>query len=127
MPIFFGLYTAFQTTVELRLHSFLWINDLSAPDTVFVVGGFPINLLPVLMGVSMWQSMRMTPQPSADSSQKTIFLVMTLLFPVICYNMPAALTLYMTVQNLLTILQTWLTKDEPEVEVIAPIAKKAKG
>jgi hypothetical protein len=37
MPIFFGLYTAFQTTVELRLHYFLWINDLYAPDNVFVV------------------------------------------------------------------------------------------
>jgi YidC/Oxa1 family membrane protein insertase len=127
MPIFFGLYTAFQTTVELRLHSFLWIADLSAPDTVFHVGGFPVNVLPILMGLTMWQSMRMTPQPSADSSQKTIFLMMTLLFPVICYPMPAALTLYMTVQNLLTILQTWLTKDEPEVEVIAPVTKKAKG
>ena len=127
MPIFFGLYTAFQTTVELRLHSFLWIADLSAPDTVFQVGGFPVNVLPILMGLTMWQSMRMTPQPSADSSQKTIFLMMTLLFPVICYPMPAALTLYMTVQNLLTILQTWLTKDEPEVEVIAPVTKKAKG
>ena len=54
MPIFFGLYTAFQTTVELRLHSFLWIADLSAPDTLFHLGGFPVNLLPVLMGVTMW-------------------------------------------------------------------------
>jgi len=127
MPIFFGLYTAFQTTVELRLHSFLWIHDLSAPDTVFHIGGFPVNLLPILMGLSMWQSMRMTPNPSADSSQKTIFLMMTLLFPIICYPMPAALTLYMTIQNLLTILQTWLTKDEPDVEVIAPAPKKVKG
>ena len=127
MPIFFGLYTAFQTTVELRLHSFLWISDLSAPDTIFHVGGFPVNLLPILMGLTMWQSMRMTPQPSADSSQKTVFLIMTLLFPVICYAMPAALTLYMTVQNLLTILQTLLTKDEPEVEVIVPSPKKVKG
>jgi YidC/Oxa1 family membrane protein insertase len=127
MPIFFGLYTAFQTTVELRLHSFLWIHDLSAPDTIFLIGGFPVNLLPILMGLSMWQSMRMTPNPSADSSQKTIFLMMTLLFPVICYPMPAALTLYMTIQNLLTILQTWLTKDD-DVEVILPASsKKAKG
>ena len=127
MPIFFGLYTAFQTTVELRLHSFLWIHDLSAPDTIFQVGGFPVNLLPILMGLSMWQSMRMTPSPSTDGSQKTIFLMMTLLFPVICYPMPAALTLYMTIQNLLTMLQTWLTKDEPDVEVIAPAPKKVKG
>jgi len=127
MPIFFGLYTAFQTTVELRLHSFLWIHDLSAPDTVFHVGGFPVNVLPILMGLSMWQSMRMTPNPSADSSQKTIFLMMTLLFPIICYPMPAALTLYMTIQNLLTILQTWLTKEEPDVVVIPPATKKVKG
>jgi len=127
MPIFFGLYTAFQTTVELRLHSFLWIHDLSAPDTIFHLGGFPVNLLPILMGLSMWQSMRMTPSPSTDSSQKTIFLMMTLLFPVICYPMPAALTLYMTIQNLLTILQTWLTKEEPDVVVIEPTPKKAKG
>ena len=127
MPIFFGLYTAFQTTVELRLHSFLWIHDLSAPDTIFHLGGFPVNLLPILMGLSMWQSMRMTPSPSTDSSQKTIFLMMTLLFPVICYPMPAALTLYMTIQNLLTILQTWLTKEEPDVVVIEPTSKKVKG
>jgi YidC/Oxa1 family membrane protein insertase len=127
MPIFFGLYTAFQTTVELRLHSFLWIHDLSAPDTVFHIGGFPVNLLPILMGLSMWQSMRMTPNPSADSSQKTIFLMMTLLFPIICYPMPAALTLYMTIQNLLTILQTWLTKEELDVVVIPPATKKVKG
>ena len=127
MPIFFGLYTAFQTTVELRLHSFLWIADLSAPDTLFHVGGFPVNLLPVLMGITMWLSMRMSPQPSGDGSQKMIFLMMTLLFPVICYPMASALTLYMTIQNLLTMLQTWLTKDEPDVEVIAPAPKKVKG
>ena len=127
MPIFFGLYTAFQTTVELRLHSFLWIADLSAPDTVFHLGGFPVNLLPVLMGITMWLSMRMSPQPSGDGSQKMIFLMMTLLFPVICYPMASALTLYMTIQNLLTMLQTWLTKDEPDVVVIAPSPKKVKG
>jgi YidC/Oxa1 family membrane protein insertase len=127
MPIIFGLYTAFQTTVELRLHSFLWIADLSAPDTVFHLGGFPVNLLPVLMGITMWLSMRMSPQPSGDGSQKMIFLMMTLLFPVICYPMASALTLYMTIQNLLTMLQTWLTKDEPDVVVIAPSPKKVKG
>ena len=127
MPIFFGLYTSFQTTVELRLHSFLWIADLSAPDTIFELGGFPVNLLPVLMGVTMWLSMRMSPQPSGDGSQKTIFLMMTLLFPVICYPMASALTLYMTIQNLLTMLQTWLTKDEPDVVVIPPATKKVKG
>ena len=52
---------------------------------------------------------------------------MTLLFPVICYPMPAALTLYMTVQNLLTMLQTWLTKDDPALPVLVAAPKKARG
>ena len=127
IPIFFGLYTAFQTTVELRLESFLWIHDLAAPDTVFSVGGFGINILPVLMGITMWISMRMTPMPSADDTQKIIMYTMALVFPVICYSLPAALSLYMTVQNLLTILQAKMTKYPTAVAVVESRPKKAKG
>ncbi len=124
IPIFFGLYTAFQTTVELRLQPFLWIGDLSAPDTVAHLAGFPVNPLPVLMGVTMWLSMKMTPSPQADPSQKLIFNLMAVFFPVICYPMASALTLYMTIQNLLTMLQAVLTKEEPGA---AAVAKPTKG
>jgi YidC/Oxa1 family membrane protein insertase len=124
IPIFFGLYTAFQTTVELRLQPFLWIGDLSAPDTVAHLAGFPVNPLPVLMGVTMWLSMKMTPSPQADPSQKLIFNLMAVFFPVICYPMASALTLYMTIQNLLTMLQAVLTKEEPGA---AAVAKPTNG
>ena len=127
IPIFFGLYTAFQTTVELRLESFLWIHDLAAPDTVFHIGTFGVNILPVLMGITMWISMRMTPNPSADETQKIIMYTMALVFPVICYTLPAALSLYMTVQNLLTILQAKMTTIPPDVVVVESRPKKAKG
>jgi YidC/Oxa1 family membrane protein insertase len=127
IPVFFGLYTAFQTTVELRLESFLWIHDLAAPDTLFSIAGFGINLLPILMGVTMWISMRMTPNPSADETQKTIMYTMALVFPLICYSLPAALPLYMTVQNLLTILQAKLTKTPTAEVVVETRPKKAKG
>ncbi len=128
IPVFFGLYTAFQTTVELRLESFLWIHDLSAPDTLFHIGSFGFNLLPILMGVTMWLSMRMTPTPSADNTQKTIMYTMALLFPVICYSLPAALSLYMTLQNLLVMLQMGMSKTpDAIVEVIPPKKKKVKN
>jgi YidC/Oxa1 family membrane protein insertase len=127
IPIFFGLYTAFQTTVELRLESFLWIHDLAAPDTIFHIGSFGVNILPVLMGITMWISMRMTPNPSADETQKIIMYTMALVFPVICYSLPAALSLYMTVQNLLTILQAKMTKVPTDVVVVESRPKKAKG
>lgn len=128
IPVFFGLYTAFQTTVELRLESFLWIHDLSAPDTLFHIGSFGFNLLPILMGLTMWLSMRMTPTPSADNTQKTIMYTMALLFPVICYSLPAALSLYMTLQNLLVMLQMGMSKTpDAIVEVVSPKKKKAKN
>ena len=128
IPVFFGLYTAFQTTVELRLESFLWIHDLSTPDTLFHIGSFGFNLLPILMGVTMWLSMRMTPTPSADNTQKTIMYTMALLFPVICYTLPAALSLYMTLQNLLVMLQMGLSKTpEAIVEITPPKKKKSKN
>ena len=128
IPVFFGLYTAFQTTVELRLESFLWIHDLSAPDTLFHIGSFGFNLLPILMGITMLLSMRMTPTPSADNTQKTIMYTMALLFPVICYSLPAALSLYMTLQNLLVMLQMGMSKTpEAIVEVVPPKKKKVKN
>ena len=126
IPIFFGLYTAFQTTVELRLQSFLWIPDLAAPDTLFHIAGFGINLLPILMGITMWLSMRMTPTPSADDTQKTIMYMMAFLFPVICYSLPAALSLYMTLQNLLTMLQAWMSNRQP-LEAVVVLPKKKKN
>ncbi len=128
IPIFFGLYTAFQTTVELRLEPFLWIHDLSTPDTLFHIGSFGFNLLPILMGITMWLSMRMTPTPSADNTQKTIMYTMALLFPVICYTLPAALSLYMTLQNLLVMLQMGMSKTpDAIVEVTPPKKKKSKN
>ena len=62
------------------------------------------------MGVTMWYSMRMTPTPNQDETMKTVMTIMMLMFPLICYTMPAALTLYWTFQNVLQIAQTWLLK-----------------
>lgn len=108
MPIFFGLYSAFQTAPEMRLQPFLWIADLARPDTIAHLGSIPVNPLPLLMGITMWISMRMTPTTNVDETQKTIMTVMLMMFPLICYGMPAALTLYWTFQNVLQIGQTWL-------------------
>ena len=59
MPVFFGFFTMIRSAIELRGAHFLWIADLSKPDTLFMIPGtvFPFNLLPLLMGGAMlWQS-----------------------------------------------------------------------
>jgi YidC/Oxa1 family membrane protein insertase len=80
------------------------------------------------MGVTMfWQAQMTPPSPGMDPTQQKIMKYMPLMFMFILYKMSAGLTLYWTVQNLLTIAQTKLTKTDPQVvkpEVTAPPRKR---
>ncbi len=132
LPIFFALFRMIPNAIELRGTPFLWACDLSKPDTIWMVPGinYPLNPLPLIMGVTMLIQARMQPpSPGMDPAQQTMMKYMPLMFLVFLYNQPAGLTLYWTVQNLLTIVQTKLTKakDAPVVAVAAPkIAPKKK-
>ena len=116
IPIFFGVFNMINAAVELRGQSFLWVDDLSQPDTVAHVFGLPINILPVVMAVTMVLQMRMTPQ-TGDKLQRRIFMLMPLMFFFFCYNYAAALALYWSTQNIVSIGQTWLTQRMPEPEL----------
>src|SRR2546427_326158 len=39
MPVFFGFFTMIRSAIELRGASFLWVRDLSKPDTLFMIPG----------------------------------------------------------------------------------------
>lgn len=121
LPIFLGLYFMLRTSSELRYASFLWINDLSVPDTIGFIAGFPINILPLLMAASMFFQMKMTPSPMTDNAQKKIFQLMPFIFLVFCYNFPSGLVLYWTVQNLLTIGQQMITNRMKDPELTIPV------
>jgi YidC/Oxa1 family membrane protein insertase len=115
MPVFIGFFYMIRSAIELRGARFLWVNDLSKPDTLFMIPGlnFPFNPLPLLMGVTMLWQARMTPaSPGMDPTQQKIMKYMPLMFLVMLYNFSAGLTLYWTVQNLLTIAQMKLTKTQ---------------
>ena len=115
IPVFFGFYKMLQSAIELRGASFLWAHDLSVADTIFTIPGvnFPVNPLPLFMGVTMlWQARMTPPSPGMDPMQQKIMKYMPLMFMVFLYNFSAGLTLYWTVQNLLTIAQMKLTKNQ---------------
>jgi YidC/Oxa1 family membrane protein insertase len=105
-----------RSAIELRGESFLWAADLSRPDTIAFLGTFPVNLLPLLMAATtIWQSSLTPASPGMDPNQQKIMkwgLPLMMLF--ILYNMSAGLTLYWTVQNLMTVLQTKLTKTQDD-------------
>jgi YidC/Oxa1 family membrane protein insertase len=123
MPVFIGFFYMIQSAIELRGAGFLWIPDLSKPDTLFVIGGFPFNLLPLLMGATMlWQSHLTPPSPGMDPMQQKMMRYMPLMFLFMLYNFSAGLTLYWTVQNLLSIAQMKLTKTTEPVLAAAAAA-----
>jgi YidC/Oxa1 family membrane protein insertase len=135
MPVFFGFFTMIRSAIELRGAHFLWIADLSKPDTLFMIPGtaFPFNLLPLLMGGSMlWQSHLQPPSPGMDPAQAKMMRYMPLMFLVFLYNYSSGLALYWTVNNVLTIVQTKLTKmnqapvSPATSSVLTPVSKKKK-
>ena len=125
IPIFFGFYAMLGSAIELRNSSFLWVHDLSQPDTLFTIWGFPVNILPIVMtGTMIWQLI-ITPK-SGDAMQQRIFYFMPVIFLVFCYNYASGLALYWTTQNLFSIVQLYLTRNKPlpTLEKKSVIAKK---
>lgn len=124
MPIFFALYAVLFNAIELRHSPFVgWIHDLSAPDTLFTVGPFPVRLLPLIMAASGILSQKVTP---TDPRQAPTMYMMNIMMVVFFYGVPSGLVLYWTVMNVLTALQQWLVLREPGGNVVqTPVARKA--
>ncbi len=99
MPVFLALYWALMESVELRQAPFIfWIQDLSAMDPYFV--------LPILMGISMYLTQLMNPEPP-DPIQAKVFKLMPIMFTFFFLWFPSGLVLYWLVNNLLTFAQQY--------------------
>jgi YidC/Oxa1 family membrane protein insertase len=118
IPFFMGFFSMLSSTAELRYAPFLWAHDLASPDTLFHLGPIPLNILPLLLGVTMIYQMKLTPtSPTMDATQATMMKFMPIIFTFFCYSLPAALSLYSTTNGLFTIAQQLLInrmKDEDE-------------
>jgi YidC/Oxa1 family membrane protein insertase len=133
IPIFFSLYNLFNTAFELRGAMFIpgWIPDLSVAESVYnlpfsFLGIDAIRLLPLIMLGTQILSSRIMQPPSSDASgaqMKLLNYAMPVVFLFMLYNMPAGLTLYWTVQNILSVVQqvyiNWMRKRKPKVPVAA--------
>ena len=99
IPVFIALYWVLLGTVEMRGAPWLgWITDLSVKDPYFI--------LPLVMGVTMFISNRLNPQPP-DPMQAKVMMLMPIVFTGMFLFFPSGLVLYWTVNNLLSIAQQW--------------------
>ena len=99
-PFFIAFYWVLLETVQLRHSGFLWIDDLSAMDPYFV--------LPILNGLGMYMSQKMTPTPpSADPMTAQMMKFMPVMFAVVFAWFPSGLVLYWLINMFVQIIQQW--------------------
>lgn len=117
IPIFFALYSFFNSNIALRGESFLWAQDLSSYDVIlrfpiYIWGmGDHLSLFTILAaGTSFLISiynMNMTPDQSNPALKYMPYIFpFVLLF--IFNSLPSALTWYYTVSNIITLILQWI-------------------
>ncbi|MBV8845996.1 MAG: membrane protein insertase YidC [Bryobacterales bacterium] len=125
IPFFIAYYKVLSVSIELRGANFLWVHDLSQPETL------PIRLLPVVLVLTQFISQKMTPpSPGADPAQQKMMMFMPLVMGYMFYFASAGLVLYWLTGNLVGIVQQWLlnrNSPAPVVEIPKPAPKKKVG
>jgi YidC/Oxa1 family membrane protein insertase len=125
MPIFIALYKVLMLSIEMRHQPFtLWIKDLSAPDPLTPINLFGLlpftpppmlhlGLLAIALGVTMWATMRLSPQ-QMDPAQQQVMKFMPWLMMLFFAPLAAGLQLYYVANNLLSLAQQqWLYSRTP--------------
>lgn len=117
IPIFFSLYSFFNSSIALRGVPFLWADDLSSYDVivrfpVYVWGlGNHLSLFTLLaIGTSFLISiynMNMTPDQS-NPALKYMPYIYPFILLFIFNSLPSALTWYYTVSNVITLILQWV-------------------
>jgi len=152
MPIWIALWSAVYASIDLRGARFLpfWITDLSMPDalvsfqtiTVPLLGWKvqSLNLLPLLMGVAFYLQQKLMPSqagasanPQAAQQQKMMMIMMPLLFPLMLYNGPSGVNLYIMASTFAGVIEQYVIrnhirqKDKAESEGLVATTSKTGG
>jgi YidC/Oxa1 family membrane protein insertase len=135
-PIWIALWSALQSTFELRQAGFLrfghvhltWISDLSHPDALFTFAHpitlpllffhpeiSSINILPLFLAVVFFVQQQMQPAPPnmtpEQEQQRKMMKWMSLLFPIMLYSGPSGLTLYILTSTTIGIIESKIIRD----------------
>ena len=133
-PIWIALWSALQSTFELRqapfLYGFTWIKDLAKPDRLVDIAamvGHPIplifgwhlsaiNILPLLMAAVTYINQKyFMPVPIAatpeQEQQQKMQRGMSLIFPLMFYSLPSGLNLYYLTSMSLGIIESKIVRD----------------
>ena len=113
LPIFWAFFVMLRNAYDLRNAPWiLWVKDLSAADQFMQIGGFNLNLLPLIMGIGMFLQQKMTAVTS-DPTQRRIMYIMPVVFTFMFWTFPSGLVLYWLTNSVCSmILQYFVLKKE---------------
>jgi YidC/Oxa1 family membrane protein insertase len=123
LPIFIGMFSVFDTSIELRGQPFFgWITDLSRPDQLkhwetpldvfFLPTMDSLNLLPILMLITWFLQSYFAPRspdPQMQQQQK-MMMAMPIVFGLMCYNYASGLSLYFLINSGLAMIEQKVIK-----------------
>jgi YidC/Oxa1 family membrane protein insertase len=117
IPIFFALYSFFNSNIALRGVPFLWAEDLSSYDVIvrfpiYVWGlGSHLSLFTLLAVITSFlisiYNMNMTPDQN-NPALKYMPYIFPFILLFIFNSLPSALTWYYTVSNVITLILQWV-------------------
>jgi YidC/Oxa1 family membrane protein insertase len=119
IPIFFALFSFFNSNVALRGQEFLWSKNLAAYDSILDLGfsipfyGSHVSLF-TLLAVATSFLISLYQMNSTPDTGNPALKYMPYIFPVLMLGffnqMPSALTWYYTVSNIITLILQWVIK-----------------
>ncbi len=121
VPFFIAYYKVLSVAIEMRGAHWLWVTDLSQPETL------AIHILPLLMIGTQFLLQRMTPNTSADPAQQKIMMFMPLMMGFFFYSAQSGLVLYWLTGNVVGVAQQWFFNRAGSAPVVvepAPVPKK---
>lgn len=99
LPFFYAFYRVLNIAIELRHAPWLWVTDLSSPETI------ALHVLPLILVGTQFLSQKMTPAAGVDPAQQRMMMFMPLMFGFMFYSASAGLVLYWLTGNLVGIAQ----------------------
>ena len=99
LPFIYAFYKVLGVTIEMRGASWLWVTDLSQPETL------ALRVLPILLIVTQFLQQKITPTPGMDPTQQKMMYIMPLFLGYVFYFYASGLVLYWLTGNIIQILQ----------------------
>ena len=117
IPFFISAYSFLSHLEVLRGVSFLFIKDISLPDSLFHIGNFSVNVLPITMTLINCVAGFVYTQNLSVRDKVQVY-GMAALFLVLLYNSPSALVLYWTLNNIFSLVKNIFYKIKNPLKVL---------